>query len=245
MFNFFKKNHTEAKLFFSTDIHSHLVPGVDDGSKDFETSLALLKGINELGITRSIITPHVTLNTFENTPEIINPLFNELKAKAKDAQIDVELGLSAEYRVDDFFEREVLQKDKFMLYPNNYILIENSFIQQALNFEQIVFDLKVKGLKPILAHPERYLYYAQKKERYKELHSFEILFQCNLLSFAGYYGKEVKEIAYWLLDNNLINFIGSDMHNFTHLNTIKEFCQSRECHKLAEKLDIMNETVFV
>lgn len=245
MFNIFKKRTEISQLFYSTDLHSHLIPGVDDGSRNIETSLHLIRSLNELGIKTLLITPHVTDETFMNTRETLNGPYNALKSSLSNEDIDIEIMHSAEYRLDDFFLHEVLKKKDFMLLPNNYILIENSFIQQALNFEQIVFDLKSLGFKPILAHPERYIYYINRKEQYRKLKDFEILFQVNLLSFSGYYGKEIKETAWWLLNSDMVDFIGTDMHHLKHLEQIKKFMETKEYRKLADKANILNDTAFI
>ena len=244
MFNIFRSKDTDKTLFFHTDIHSHIVPGVDDGSPDLNTSVSLAKELNALGIEHIIATPHVTEVTFENTAETLSAPFESLKAALKAENVNVAIEHAAEYRLDGFFERSALAPRQFMLYPNNYILIENSFIQQALNFEQIVFDLKTLGLTPVLAHPERYAYYSTRKKVYQSMHDFEIQFQVNILSFSGYYGHEVKETAFWLLKNGLVDFIGTDLHRATHIELIKKFIGSSDYKKLVKNADVKNDTAF-
>ncbi|MDD2960899.1 MAG: hypothetical protein PHR45_02310 [Muribaculaceae bacterium] len=245
MFDFFKKSKVQESLFYSTDIHSHMVPGVDDGSKNVETSTFIIRSLNQLGIKRMLITPHVTEATFENSRATLDAPFNRLKDNLKNENIDIDIMYSAEYRLDDFFENKVFKANDFLLLPNNFILIENSFIQQALNFDELVFELKMKGLIPILAHPERYKYYIQKRSRYKELHDSDLLLQVNLLSFSGYYGKDVKETAWWLLENNMVDFIGTDIHNTIHLEQIQKFITTKDYKKLSAKAEILNDTAFV
>lgn len=242
MFNFFKKK--EKKLFFTTDMHSHLIPGVDDGASDLNTSINICRELEKLGITRSILTPHVTAITFPNTPLTIEEPFERLRNELEKQQLNFEIIHSAEYRLDEFFEKEALATNDLMLFPNDYILIENSFMQQALNFEQIVYTIKSRGLHPILAHPERYYYYAEHRNHYKDLHNFEVLFQCNLLSFSGYYGKGEKEAAFWLLENGMVDFIGTDTHRMKHTELIREFIGTRDYKKLAAKAEIRNEFAF-
>lgn len=245
MFDFLKKNNDKPTFFYSTDVHSHLIPGVDDGSKNVETSISLLKGMHDLGINHFLVTPHVTDGTFMNSHATLDVPFNNLKEAIANENLDITIMHSAEYRVDEFFENKVMKANDYMLLPNNYILIENSFLQESLSFQQIVFDLKTLDFKPILAHPERYYYYITNKDRYRELHDFEILFQINILSFAGYYGKEVKTTAWWLLENDMVNFIGSDLHNAGALEYIKKFLKTKDYKKLSQKANIMNDTAFV
>lgn len=244
MFNFFHKNKAE-ELFFHTDIHSHVVPGVDDGSKDLDTSMYLVKSLRGLGINRIITTPHVTGTTFENTPQTLHEPFNQLSQAISAENLDIEISHAAEYRLDEFFEHKVFEKNDFMLLPNDYILIENSFIQQALNFDEMVFELKLKGLYPILAHPERYKYYFQNKSRYEAMHDAEILFQVNLLSFSGHYGADVKNIAFWLLEKGMIDFIGTDLHTVSHVDSIKRFIKTSDYRKLRDKVEVKNDSAFL
>jgi tyrosine-protein phosphatase YwqE len=246
MFNFFRKKEAEKpELFFHTDIHCHIVPGIDDGQRTAEGGADLVAHEKEWGITRIFATPHVTQDTFENTPEIISEAFGKLKSEVESRGIDIELHHSAEYRMDGFFHAQ-LGKGLIMPFPNNYLLVENSFIQEAWNIDNLLFDLKLKGYKPILAHPERYLYYFPKKDRYHQLHDAGTLFQVNLLSLAGNYGKPIKQMAEYLLEHDMIDFIGTDMHNLKHATVIEEYLHSKDYRKHAEKLKdrIFNDLAF-
>jgi tyrosine-protein phosphatase YwqE len=246
MFNFFRKKQEETQpLFFHTDIHCHLVPGIDDGQRKAEGGADLVAHEKEWGITRIIATPHVTQDTFENTPEIIEPAFKLLKDAVDKLGVEIELLHSAEYRLDGFFMSQ-LEKDNLTPMPNKYLLVENSFIQEAWNLDKILFELKMKGFKPILAHPERYSYYYQRRERYRQLHEAGTLFQVNMLSLAGNYGKEQKQMAEFLIDNDMVDFIGTDMHNHKHCAVIEEYLKSKDYRKHAAKLEgrIFNDVAF-
>jgi len=246
MFSFFrKKPAARAELFFHTDIHCHLVPGIDDGQRTAEGGADLVAHEKAWGIERIIATPHVTQDTFENTPEIIGEAFGKL-CEAVDAKgVSIDLGHSAEYRLDAFFTAQ-LEKGLVNPMPNNYLLVENSFIQEAWNLDKMLFELKVQGYKPVLAHPERYVYYFTKKGRYRQLHDAGTLFQVNLLSLAGNYGKEVRQMAEYLIDNDMVDFIGTDMHNHHHCSVIEEYLQSKDYRRHAAKLAgrIFNDTAF-
>ena len=195
MFKFFsKKSEEAAKLFFKTDIHSHVVPGIDDGSPSVERSLELIGRMQNWGLEKLIVTPHVTQDTFENTPEIISEAYGKLQAGLQESGIEIEMDYSAEYRIDEMFV-EQLEAGIIRRLHGDYLLVENSYIQEPYNIDQILFQVSMKGYHPILAHPERYMYYYNKLKRYDELHSNGILFQVNLLSLAGYYGKEAKKVA--------------------------------------------------
>ena len=245
MFNFFKKKHEPKTLFYHTDVHCHLLPGVDHGSPDIETSLHLLNREMDMGINHIIATSHVTKNTFENTPETLRPAYDKLQEAVKNAGMDMKIDLSAEYRIDDFSMAQ-FKNNIFLLFPNRHILLENAFQQEILGMDELMFDMQLKDITPILAHPERYDYYARKKSRYTTLHNAGVLFQINILSFTGYFGEGAKQTAHWLLEHDYIDFLGSDMHNESHADIIHDFIGTKEYRKLAERLSdrIMNDTEF-
>ncbi|MCH5245618.1 MAG: hypothetical protein J1E84_04065 [Muribaculaceae bacterium] len=248
MFNFFKRKQTEpGTLPFKVDIHCHILPGVDDGSPDVETSVSLVESLQRMGLTKIIASPHVTQVTFENTPETLDNALGQLQEALKQSNTGIEVDRSAEYRIDDYFQ-EQLKAGNCKTLPGGYILIENSFIQEPWNLEKLVFDLKIKGYKPILAHPERYMYYhANKLARYKQLHDTETLFQVNMLSIAGGYGKAEKEVALKLLEKGYIDFIGTDLHNAQHVEILEQFLSSREYARLKPLLEkaAKNDDLFL
>lgn len=246
MFGLFKKKNKEcAKLFYSTDVHCHILPGVDHGAKTVEDSLELLRVQQEMGIKRVILTSHVTAETFENTPETLRPAFQLLKKAVEETEdLNVELFLSAEYRMDEFWNKQYEQNNQIAM-PGNYILLENSFQQELLGLNELMFDLKVKGYKPILAHPERYGYYAVRKQRLEQLHNMGIKFQVNLLSLAGYFGNHCRETALWIAKNGMADMLGSDMHGMEHADVIRDFIGSKAWRKLVPLLQptVINDMV--
>ena len=243
MFSIFKKKAEKAELCFSTDIHCHIVPGIDDGAPDVKTSVELVERMKEWGIKRIVASPHVTQETFENTPETIEPAFASLKQELVARGIDVELSHSAEYRIDEFFMQQ-LECGNIVALPENYLLVENSYLQEPWNLDKILFDLKVRGYKPILAHPERYsYYYGNKRSRYDELHNVGTLFQVNLLSLAGYYGKEEKAIAEYLVEKGYIAFVGTDLHRHAHADVIDAYLASKDYRKIMPKLNLLNDKI--
>ncbi len=247
MFNFFRRKPAETvELFFHTDIHCHLVPGIDDGQKEAVPAAELVAREYGWGIRRIITTPHVTQDTFENTPEIISNAFEKLRAAVESNGTDIELLHSAEYRLDGFFQQQ-LEAGNLTPMPNRYLLVENSFIQEAWHLDELLFDLKIRGFRPILAHPERYSYYFSKRDRYEQLHNAGTLFQVNLLSLAGHYGKDVKHTAEYLIDNHMVDFLGSDMHNLTHCEAIEAYIGSKDYRRHAALLAprILNDTAFL
>jgi len=247
MFDFFKSKSKEpVKLCFSTDIHCHIVPGVDDGSPDASTSADLIERMQSWGIKRIIASPHVTQYTFENTEETIAPAMKALHEELDRRGNGIEVSHSAEYRIDELFSRRLEDNDLWLL-PNKHILIENAFMQEPWNLNQLVFDLQVRGLMPILAHPERYMYYYNHTDRYKTLHDSGLAFQINLLSLAGAYGKAEKKIALQLIDKGLVDFIGTDLHKASHADAIDKYLHTSEAQKHMEKLQpyVKNDTAFI
>ncbi len=246
MFNIFKKSSTKpVNLFFKTDIHCHLIPGIDDGAAEAAEGALLVEREKGWGIERIICTPHITEDTFENTPEIISGAFTKLKEAVCTQGTDILLDYSAEHRLSPFFFSE-LEKGHIRPFPNNYLLVENYFLQETWNMEQVIYDLAIKGYKPVLAHPERYQYYMTNRDRYLQLHRSGLLFQINLLSLAGYYGKMQKQVAEWLMDKEMVDFIGSDMHNVRHAEAIERYLQSKDYKKHAAILEgrILNDRAF-
>jgi protein-tyrosine phosphatase len=226
MFSWFKKKKVVLDpIDFSclkTDIHSHLIPGIDDGAPDLQTSILLIKKMMTLGYSNFITTPHIMSDLYNNTPEIILNGLEKLKQELKKQKIDVVIQASAEYYVDYEFMQKI-GKEKFMTFGDNYILIEFAFLEKPQHVDEIIFKLQLEGYKVVLAHPSRYLYLDEKD--YKSFFDRGVLLQLNLLSMLGYYSPEVKKNASFLIKNNMISFVGSDCHNINHANLYVR-CQS-------------------
>ena len=236
-FNFFKsKKCIELQtLFYSNDIHSHILPGIDDGSPNTDVSIALLEAMKSWGLKSIIATPHIAEENFENTPQSIKNAFEKLDRRMLDLGVEMNINFSAEYRIDDRF-RDMLENDNLLILPNNYLLIENSFVQPPIDLKNIIYELQLRDIKPILAHPERYGYYQRKKEVYEKLFNSGCEFQINLLSLAGYYGDREKETALWLASKGFVSFVGTDLHHFGHVEVINRFLSSKEYPAIADKL---------
>ncbi len=244
MFNFLKRRSNPKQLFYCTDVHCHILPGVDHGSPDIETSLLLIEKELEMGINKIVTTSHVTGGVAENSPATLRPAFDLLKNAVEDKGLQVELMLSAEYRIDDLFLSQ-LENKELLPFPNDHLLVENSFQQEILGMDDLMFNLQLKGFTPILAHPERYSYYTH--DRYRHLHASGVMFQVNILSFTGYYGGRAYATAMWMMQNDLIDFLGSDIHNENHARLLNEFIDSKEYKKIESKLKgrILNDTAFI
>ena len=241
MFNFFRKK-TNAKLFYSTDVHCHILPGVDHGARDIDNAIELIKAQMDMGINQIILTPHITKSTFENNPDTIKAAYEVFCKAMETSGLDVKFAVSAEYRLDEFSLAQ-FGKDIFIPMPDEHILIENAYQQERLDLDDIIFDLQLKNFTPIMAHPERFPYYTDRKERFKQLHNAGALFQVNLMSFTGYFGRRALSNAEWLLNNDLIDFLGSDIHNMEHVEIIRDFIKTKDYGRIAKKLEgrILND----
>lgn len=196
-----------------TDHHSHILPGVDDGVKKMETSLKVLERYEQLGIAEVWCTPHV-MEDIPNTTAGLQARFAEL---CEAYQGPIKLHLAAEYMMDELFEERLEQGDLLKLGDEgNQVLVETSYFTPPMDMDAILRRIKQKGLFPMLAHPERYVY--MNKERYKELKNNGIRFQLNLSSVAGAYGSEAKDKALWLLKQNFYNIAGSDLHSLRNID---------------------------
>lgn len=243
MFNFFaKKNDPNLNLsFLEIDMHSHLLPDLDDGLQTMEQTIDFVKEMQKLGYKKLICTPHILPDVHNNSPETILPRLEEVRKALRENDINVEIEAAAEYMVGSEFQESIQRGDKLLTFGKNYILIEMSYAAPSQNINEVIFDLKIKGYKPILAHPERYNYYLGNNDIYEDFLGRGCLLQLNLLSLTGFYGKPVQKAAEHLVKNKLISFIGSDMHHAGHLNMTKHIATSTKFHKMALDLDLKNK----
>ena len=235
MFSFFRKKSPAAAAdlsCLSTDTHSHLIPGIDDGSPDMDTSLRLIRGLIDMGYKKIITTPHINADIFPNTPAIIGAGHTAVLAELQRQKIDVVFHAAAEYLMDDHFTRILEAGGPFLTLKDNLVLVELSFAVPAINLKDILFGLQLKGYQPVLAHPERYLYFGANKGWYEQLRNAGCLFQINLLSLRGYYGRDSQQLAEYLIKKRYIDFLGTDLHNERHL----EMLHSPRIHQTALRL---------
>lgn len=223
-----------------TDFHSHLIPGIDDGSPDMESSLEMIKKFQEFGYEKLITTPHVMSDFYKNDKQIILNGLAELNSACVEAGIDIELEASAEYYLDENFEK-LIDKKELLPFGDNYILFELSFMAEPKNLNDIIFKLQMAGYKTILAHPERYRFWYDDFEKYRELKNRSVLFQINMLSLAGAYSPETKRIAERLIDEDMVEFIGSDCHNIDQLEMIESNLGRKYLHKLMDSGNLKNQ----
>jgi len=234
LFNLFNKDKLKNPIDISvlkTEIHSHLVPGIDDGVKSIEESVFLIKKIKEAGFSKIITTPHIMNDYFKNTPEIIFDGLKNIKEALAKERISIEIEAAAEYLIDDGFEKK-LQDGNLMTFGDNYILVELSYYSMFPNFFSYVFDMNIAGYKIILAHPERYSYFHDRWDLYEDLKARGLYFQLNTISLAGYYTNKVQKTAEKLIDLGMYDFAGSDMHNEDYYNNLIKALHSTHLEKL-------------
>ena len=235
------KNFFIKKINFdiTVDVHSHLIPGIDDGVKKVDESVDIINKFKNLGYKKLIITPHVMSDAYNNSTEVILNKFEKLKN-----MIDyVNLNVSAEYNMDEEFIKRIENKD-LILINKKYILFETSYYTKPSVFEESIFKLQTLGITPIFAHPERYRYLQNNLNEYEKIKNLGVLFQCNINSFGGYYGKIAKKTVNYLAKKGMIDFIGSDVHSMKHLNFLENVIKSGELNTVFKKNKIKNNKLI-
>ncbi|GAB2770251.1 tyrosine-protein phosphatase [Salinimicrobium soli] len=235
MFSIFKKkSFLKDELEGFLDIHNHILPGIDDGAATLEDSLNLLNKYEELGVTEFIATPHIMNDYYPNNPQTIGEALKKVRTALDESNKPyIKIKAAAEYMMDQFF-LELMEKEKLLCLHENYVLVEMSYFQAPINLNEILFKLQTQQYRPILAHPERYVYMHRKTtQKYEELKERGCYFQLNLLSILGHYGKNIQQAAFHLLDNELIDFIGSDTHQLRHLEKLE---LSKVSHKRIDQI---------
>ncbi len=235
MFSFFrrKKDGPEAPeqipqnfAFLGADMHSHLVPGIDDGAPDLETSVEMIRRLKELGYSKLITTPHVQREFYDNDREKITAHFGRLQRFLADQRIHMELGVAAEYYLDNFFPQAVLPEGLLTL-NGKLALVEVSMAGWPRQISDMIFAIQGNGYQPVLAHPERYLFESDTKV-YEGWKQKGVLMQMNLLSLSGYYGRSVKALANKYMSAGLYDFCGTDAHHMRHLDHLGRMAQQPE-----------------
>tara|TARA_Y100001934_G_C12354823_1_gene777526 strand:+ start:1536 stop:2261 length:726 start_codon:yes stop_codon:yes gene_type:complete len=241
MYHFFSKKPILADLIPErfVDIHSHILPGIDDGAKDIEESISLISQMKKMGFSKIIGTPHTYQGLYDNTNESIKDSFDSLKKKLKK---DIEIGYASEYMIDGSLLKRI-EENSLLTLKEKYVLVEMSFISAPIDLYEIIFKLQLKGYIPVLAHPERYIFYFNDFKNYFKLKSVGCKFQINLLSTTGYYGRNIVKITNMLLKNNLVDFVGSDIHSQKHIDNFMKKIKIVEIEKLKKVIE--NTMIFI
>lgn len=238
-FSFFKKKPAlKAEIArLGTDIHSHLLPGIDDGSKDLEQSIAMINKFVELGYKKLITTPHILSGMYNNSPETILPALQLVRDEIARLNIPIEIEAAAEYFTDEYLFN-LIDKEKLLTFADNHVLFEFSFHNKPVMMDETIFKLQIKGYKPLLAHYERYMFFPDTKQA-AEFREKGVKIQVNINSLTGHYGPHPKKQAEQLIDQKLVDVIGTDCHRIEHLMLLENNLESKYFHKLLD-LDLMN-----
>ncbi|NOT51404.1 MAG: capsular biosynthesis protein [Chitinophagaceae bacterium] len=222
-------------------MHSHLLPGIDDGSPDIKTSLELIKGMRELGYTKLITTPHIMWDMYKNTREGILEKLELLRSAVKEEGVDVEINAGAEYFLDDYVHGLIKNNEPLLTISGNKVLVEFSMAFPSHSLKDILFDMQMQGYQPIIAHPERYIYLERTKDFYDELKDIGCLFQVNLLSLTGHYGRTQQELAQYLIKKKYYDLAGTDLHHARHLDALHSKELGQHLQKLMDSCTITND----
>jgi len=241
VFSIFKKKTLTNPL--AVDIHSHLIPTIDDGSKSIDNSIELILALKELGYKKLITTPH-TSDMFPNTTEIILNGYHRLIEELNKREIDITIEVASEYYADEYFEKLLDARDILSFGDKNYLLFELSYFTPPHDLEDLVYEIKRKGYTPILAHPERYLYLHDSLDKYRDIKDMGLLFQLNINSISGFYNKDIQRVAEWLISNSMVDFLGSDTHHMTHIKNLKKSFKQSLYKKIFKNNNILNNTLL-
>jgi protein-tyrosine phosphatase len=239
--NLFGSKKQNFELPITVDMHSHLLPSIDDGSKSVEESIFMMEQLIALGYQKFICTPHIMGDFYRNTEETIQKSFDILKNALKEKE-DYLHSFAAEYYLDEWFCEKLNRNEKLLCLSGNYLLVETSYINKPSNFREIIFELQTKGYQVVLAHPERYTYMYDSFEKFHEMHELGIFFQLNLNSICGYYGPMAQKISKKLIDNKMIEFIGTDCHSQKHIDFFKKTLAENYFGKLKD-LKLLNDSL--
>ena len=241
MLKLFAKHKSESIVYslLNADMHSHLIPGIDDGSPDLETSLQLISGMCELGYKKLITTPHIMWDMYKNSRDIILKKLEELQLAVIEKGLDVEIKAAAEYFLDDHVSGLLKTKQPLLTMGDNLVLVEFSLASQPFDYKEVLFELQLLGYQPVIAHPERYIY-GNNREFYTELKDAGYYFQANILSFGNFYGRNVMDQANYLAKKEYYDFAGTDLHNFKHLEALHHPSITTPLKRLLETGKIRN-----
>lgn len=220
---------------FKSDMHSHLIPGIDDGAQDMDQTIAMLAKFESLGYKKVVTTPHIMTDSFPNNPEIILSGLEKVKNEIKKVGIEIEIEAAAEYYFDETLMPKIKNKE-LLTFGDNYVLVEFAFHSPPQFLDQLFFELKTHGYRPVIAHFERYLYYLGKIDKAEKWRSEGINIQINLNSLFGQYGPEVQKQAEKLIDEGQFDFVGTDCHRIEHLMILEKNLSSPYLHKIGKYL---------
>ena len=227
----------------AVDMHNHILPGIDDGAPTPDVSVEMVQHLQGLGYRKLICTPHIMRGGYDNTPETIHAAADRLRSALDEASVDMPIECAAEYYLDETFQDRIAAGDLLCFGRDRFVLFELSYLIEPANLEASLTDLFHAGYAPVLAHPERYPFLMTRDgERYRDLHDRGVHFQLNLFSLAGAYGRGAREAAELLIDHELVDFVGTDLHNPTQFAQLEASLHRPYAAKLCD-LDLLNASL--
>ncbi|MEX2596497.1 MAG: CpsB/CapC family capsule biosynthesis tyrosine phosphatase [Salibacteraceae bacterium] len=221
------------------DVHSHFIPGIDDGAKTMEDSLELIKAMKDFGYRKVITTPHVMSDYYRNSSETIIDGKNTLQDAVDKAGINIEIECAAEYYLDADLMPKIKNKE-LLTFGESHVLFELPFMSEPPNLAEVIFEMQLAGYKPVLAHPERYAFWHLTFEKYQELHDKGVILQLNMNSLTGHYSPEVKKVSKRLVEDGLISLVGSDCHHIHHIGLMQQASKLPSMHALVNSGKLLN-----
>jgi protein-tyrosine phosphatase len=247
LLNLFKKKKTRLETpvdlsVLGCDIHSHFIPGIDDGAKTIEDSVEMIREMYHLGYKKVITTPHIMGDFYRNTPEIILSGLETVREALKKAEIPVTIEAAAEYYLDYDLERK-MDEGKLLTFGNNNVLFEVSYLNAPENLYHIIFRMQTLGYQPVLAHPERYNFWHTDFSKYENLLEKGVQLQLNVNSLSGYYSLSTQKIAEQLIEKEMISYLGTDCHHMGHINLLKNVIYEKHLEKLINSQKLLNKSL--
>lgn len=249
IFNLFKKKpkYEYVSLDLSklkVDFHSHLLPGIDDGVKTFDEAIDIISHFKEEGFRKLIITPHIMNDFYKNDIDDIKKLTKELQFHLHEEKIGIDLDYSAEYYFDEHF-LDLYNNKKIRTFGVNHFLFELSYFNEPTGVRDFIFRAKDDGFQPILAHPERYPYWANDFDTFRELKASGCQFQININSLAGQYSEVPKRMAEGFIENGLIDYLASDCHKMEHFNVTKRTKIKKHLYEMLFEYNMLKNEQFL
>lgn len=243
--NLFGKGHSLPPVdlgVLKCDVHSHFIPGIDDGAPTMEASLELLRAMRELGYEKVVTTPHSMADGYKNPPEVILGGLEKVRRAVKEADLNIAVEAAAEYYLDhDLMEKTGAQK--LLTFATDMVLFELPFISEPAVLLTAVFEMQTQGYRPVLAHPERYTYWYTDMGVMEKLKDRGVLFQLNMIALMGAYGPATKKAAEKIIDKGWYELVGSDCHSMKHIEALQAARTEPYLHKLIETGKLLNATL--
>ena len=217
-------------------MHAHLLPGVDDGVATDEQALTCLRQLADWGVRHVVTTPHVGRDLFpHNTSVSLRAGLSRLQTLVAEHYLPLQVEVAAEYMLDDFFPALVRENDLLTFGTERYVLVETGFVMVPRYLETILFQLQTAGYTPVLAHPERYRFYRNDEPALARMSEQGCLFQLNWMWMVGQYGVDAQWQAQRLLNNEWVDFIGSDLHRPADLDRMVKLFSSANYDRLRKQ----------